>query len=71
MAAISATVFIADIADGSSYLVSIKPARKWENLGVQMTEIILAVMKVILLCLHFSVHFRTWLNYIFMFYIDK
>ena len=53
----------------SLYLVSIKPVRNIENLDTQKTEINLAVMKVILLCLHPSVYLWTW-NNIFIYYIN-
>ena len=50
--------------DFSLFLVSIQPVRNWENLSLQMTQINLAVIKVILLCLNSSVYFRIWWNYI-------
>ena len=49
--------------------MSIKPVGNWENVGTQMTEINVAVIKVTFLCLHFSVYFRTGWNYIYIYKI--
>ena len=54
------------LTDVSLLLASILPVRNWENLSIQMTEINLAVIKVILLRLHSSVYFITWWNYIYI-----